>query len=77
VRSVSLFDCTYQYITTEWVKKACSTRSFFREKYSKQNNVLPEKELHEIGASLEHSPCKSLTQLAQEAGFNDNRVVNN
>jgi hypothetical protein len=49
------------------VKKVCSTGSFLDEKYTRQNAVLTEETLDEIGARLEHSPRKSLARLAQQA----------
>jgi hypothetical protein len=48
------------------VKKVRSSRSFLDKKYTRQNAVLTEEMLDEIGARLEHSPCKSLAQLAQQ-----------
>jgi hypothetical protein len=47
------------------VKKVCSTGSFLDKKYTRQNAVLSEETLDEIGARLEHSPHKSLARLAQ------------
>jgi hypothetical protein len=49
------------------VKKVCSTGSFLDKKYTKQNAVLPEEILDKTEARLEHSPCKSLARLAQQA----------
>jgi hypothetical protein len=49
------------------VKKVHSTGSFLDKKYTRQNAVLTEETLDEIGARLEHSPCKSLARLAQQA----------
>jgi hypothetical protein len=48
------------------VKKVRSTGSFLDKKYTRQNAVLTEETLDEIGARLEHSPRKSLTQLPQQ-----------
>jgi inhibitor of nuclear factor kappa-B kinase subunit alpha len=48
------------------VKKVRSTGSVLDKKYSRQNAVLTEEVLDEIGARLEHSPPKSLARLAQE-----------
>jgi hypothetical protein len=44
-----------------------STGSFLDKKYTRQNVVLTEETLDEIGARLEHSPRKSLARLAQQA----------
>jgi hypothetical protein len=49
------------------VKKVRSTGSFLDTKYTRQNAVLTEEMLDEIGARLEHSPCKSLAWLSQQA----------
>jgi transposase len=49
------------------VKKVRSTGSFLDKKYTRQNAVLTDETLDEIGARLEHSPRKSLTRLAQQA----------
>jgi hypothetical protein len=49
------------------VKKVCSTGSFLYKKYTRQNAVLTEETPDEIGARLEHLPCKSLAWLAQQA----------
>jgi hypothetical protein len=48
-------------------KKVRSTGSFLDKKYTRQNAVLTEEMLDKIGARLEHSPRKSLAQLAQQA----------
>jgi hypothetical protein len=48
-------------------KKVRSSGSFLDKKYTRQNAMLTEEMLDEIGASLEHSPRKSLTRLAQQA----------
>jgi hypothetical protein len=50
-----------------FVKKVLSTGSFLDKKYTRQNAVLTEETLDEIGARLEHSPLKSLARLAQQA----------
>jgi hypothetical protein len=49
------------------VKKVRSTGSLLDKKYTRQNAVLTEETLDETGARLEHSPRKSLAQLAQQA----------
>jgi hypothetical protein len=49
------------------VKKVHSTGSFLYKKYTRQNAVLTEETLDEIGARLENSPRKSLARLAQQA----------
>jgi hypothetical protein len=49
------------------VKKVRSTGSFLDKKYTRQNAVLTDETLDEIGARLEHSPRKSLARLAQQA----------
>jgi transposase len=49
------------------VKKVRSTGSFLDKKYTRQNAVLTEETLDEIGSRLEHSPCKSLARLAKQA----------
>jgi hypothetical protein len=49
------------------VKKVRSTGSFLDKKYTRQNAVLTEEALDEIGARLENSPRKSLARLAQQA----------
>jgi hypothetical protein len=49
------------------VKKVRSTGSFLNKKYTRQNAVLNEEMLDEIGARLEHSPHKSLARSAQQA----------
>jgi hypothetical protein len=49
------------------VIKVRSTGSFLDKKYTRQNVVLIEETLDEIGTRLEHSTCKSLAQLAQQA----------
>jgi DNA-binding MurR/RpiR family transcriptional regulator len=49
------------------VKKVRSTGSFLDKKYTRQNAVLTEEMLDEIGARLEHLPCTSLARLAQQA----------
>jgi hypothetical protein len=49
------------------VKKVHSTGSFLGKKYTRQNAVLTEETLDEIGARFEHSPRKSLARLAQQA----------
>jgi transposase len=49
------------------VKKVRSTGSFLDKKYTRQNAVLTEETLDEIRTRLEHSPRKSLAQLAQQA----------
>jgi hypothetical protein len=49
------------------VKKVRSTGSFLDKKYTRQNAVLTEEMLDEIGVRLEHSPRKSLARLAQQA----------
>jgi hypothetical protein len=51
----------------ECMKKVHSTASFLDKKYTRENAVLTEEKLDEIGAGLEHLPCKSFTQLAQQA----------
>jgi hypothetical protein len=51
----------------DWWKKVRSTGSFLDKKYTWQNAVLTEETLDETGARLEHSPRKSLAQLAQQA----------
>jgi hypothetical protein len=48
-------------------KKVRLTGSFLDKKYTRQNVVLTEETLDEIGARLEHSPRKSLARLAQQA----------
>jgi hypothetical protein len=47
------------------MKKVHSTGSFLDKNYTRQNNVLAEETLDEIGARLEHSPHKSLARVAQ------------
>jgi hypothetical protein len=49
------------------VKKVPSTGPFLDKKYTRQNAVLTEETLDEIGAALERSPSKSLARLAQQA----------
>jgi hypothetical protein len=50
------------------VKKVVrSTGYFLDKKYTRQNAVLTEETLDEIGARLEHSPRKSLARLSQQA----------
>jgi hypothetical protein len=49
------------------MKKVRSTGSFLDKKYARQNAVLTEETLDEIGARLEHSLRKSLARLAQQA----------
>jgi hypothetical protein len=49
------------------VKKVRSSGSFLDKKYTRQNAVLTEETLDEVGARLEHSPRKSLARLAQQA----------
>jgi hypothetical protein len=49
------------------VKKVRSTGSFLDKKYTRQNAVLTEETFDEIGARLEHLPCKFLARLAQQA----------
>jgi hypothetical protein len=49
------------------VEKVRSTGSFLDKKCTRQNAVLTEETLDEIGARLEHSPRKSLARLAQQA----------
>jgi hypothetical protein len=54
-------------IFRDWWKKVRSTGSFLDKKYTRQNAVLTEEMLDETGARLEHSPCKFLARLAQQA----------
>jgi hypothetical protein len=49
------------------VRKVLSAGCFVDKKYTRQNAVLTEETLDEIGARLEHSPHKSLAQFAQQA----------
>jgi hypothetical protein len=49
------------------VKTVRSTGSFLDKKYTRQNAVLTEETLDEIGSRLEHSPRKSPARLAQQA----------
>jgi hypothetical protein len=49
------------------VRKVHSAGSFLDKKYTRQNAVLTKETLDEIGAGLEHLPCKSLARLAQQA----------
>jgi hypothetical protein len=49
------------------VKKVRSTGAFLDKKYTRQNDVLTEETLDEIGATLEHSPHNSLARLAGQA----------
>jgi hypothetical protein len=49
------------------VKKVRSAGSFVNKKYTRQNAMLTEETLDEIGARLEHSPRKSLARLDQQA----------
>jgi hypothetical protein len=47
------------------VKRVRSAGSFLDKKYTRQNAVLTEETLDEIGARLKYSPRKSLARLAQ------------
>jgi hypothetical protein len=47
--------------------RTSETGSFLDKNYTRQNAVLIEETLDEIGAKLEHSPRKSLARLAQQA----------
>jgi hypothetical protein len=49
------------------VRKVRSTGSFLEKKHTRQNAVLTEEMLDETGATLEHSPRKSLARLTQQA----------
>jgi hypothetical protein len=49
------------------VRKVRSTGSLLDKKYTRQNAVLTEEMLDEIGARLEQSPRKSLARKAQQA----------
>jgi hypothetical protein len=51
----------------ELVNKVRWTGSLIDEKYTRQNSVLTKEKLNEIGGRLEHSPCKSMVQLSQQA----------
>jgi hypothetical protein len=47
------------------LKKVRLTGSFLDNKYTRQNAMLTEETIDEIGAKLEHSPCKSLARLVK------------
>jgi hypothetical protein len=49
------------------MKKACPICSFLGKIYIRQNAVLTMEKADETGARLEYVPCKSLTQLIQQA----------
>jgi hypothetical protein len=56
-----------------YVKKVCSA-GFFLGQNILYNAVLSKEKLKETGARLEHSPCKSLTQFAQQAQISTTRA---
>jgi hypothetical protein len=59
------------------VRKVRSTGSFVDKKYARQNAVLTEETLGEVGARLEHSPRKSQARLAQQAQVRNNSLESN
>ena len=55
----------------ETVKKFESIGSVASKKRNRKRTVLTEETLHEIGASLEHTPTKSIPKLAQQMGISE------
>ena len=63
---------TSRFTIQEIVKKFENTGSVANKKRNrKRTTVLIEERLDEIGASLEHTPTKSIPKLAQQVGISE------
>ena len=60
-----------RFTNHEIVKKFKTTGPVENKKVNRKHTVLTEETLDEIGASLEHTPTKSIPKLAQQVGISE------
>jgi hypothetical protein len=65
IRKLCHRNTTVQVPTWSAIMELVKRLHFLIKKYPTQNAMLTEENLDKTGTTLEHSPCKSLTRLAQ------------
>ena len=61
----------FKFTIHEIVKKFETTGSVANKKLNRKRTVLTEETLHEIGASLQRTPRKSIPKLTQQVGISE------